>query len=1126
MQWTDQRKAEIFSKMFSGRKDVFSRYRINEKTGVRKFFPVCANAWSDGCHLLLKDGGGCANCKIKQYEPVSENSILQHVYGEEQHSVYVLKEDNTVDFCAVDFDCKIGKEKKGHSFDDVKLFLGQLNNHGIYYRVARSTGNGFHVYIFFSAPAQPAICRTVIIELFELCGFAEEARQQVRPLPEIFPKQDYATDQGIGNAIKPPMIESRWLDERNCLVTDENIMIPIEYQWQTLADTKKNDPAHFQKLVDDNKWEVIESGFGVGRSGSNVNRSNEKPIFNDAGEFIPRSNASFKKIIEGCNAFKQLERKVKEGHELSHNEGFGLFHMAINTRDGYQWFMENTQWGRTDADMRQLKQSIDKGYSPWTCKKLQEMGICPIGTKCLEKKPPVGSYRDGALVKEEVPPDQWPEPSPIRYGMGRGEAFMKKLLDECEEISKLENTEEKRARSERIVRESMCFDDLQQETLKMRMEELKIGKKSILNSQFKSAKKSYQEETTKIETSRSDTFVITGMIFRRNSNPYGYSVTIPGKKGGDVFKPFSDFVIDIEENRRVIFDAKQEEEGSVVFYIGKLRKGHLSFDFRIKSTDFDNNTRMSEYFSTVCGIYWTAQKNDLDLIRTIALHSASQDLPGKPKAISTQVFSVQGWYKDQYLMPSVVVSKDGLHPNTESKVDLSIKGGLLSFVDFQMLGDGRFKELLIHLNSDFFNAFDPFGARMGLGFCMMAGIWSHLKLIHKPTLWFEGDSGNGKSSLCKLLFRFWGDLRGGLIWTSTVNAMMENAYLFKDCLLMVDDYKAEALGPQAPMVCMNTIQNSYDEFSCRAALNKGGNFRAERYSRCNLLMNGEETPVNQTSVISRMTLIQFDNMDTNTTKPYFEKCLENQGEYNGITPQFIHYVLNQDKKVIMAEFESKRKELKDVVSAVPNSERIAYNITYNYLGYWLFEEMMIHYGVIGRKESNKTLTDVWNECKALALRMAERCTEEKNGVIFINALREAIMLGTVRLEYYENPRCNRNVEMIGYINPEDPGYAVIYTAPAIKAVKMNTPHDITLYARTLGVQLRNMGYLAPEEEKGRTTIRKRVDGNQMRAWRLNIEKMGLDMDLIRLPNNKISSTKPPQQNLLNFTNSKNSDGII
>ena len=83
MQWTDQRKAEVFSKKFSGRKDVFSRYRINEKTGVRKFFPVCANVWTEGCHLILKDGGGCASCKIKQYEPVSEESILQHIYGEE-----------------------------------------------------------------------------------------------------------------------------------------------------------------------------------------------------------------------------------------------------------------------------------------------------------------------------------------------------------------------------------------------------------------------------------------------------------------------------------------------------------------------------------------------------------------------------------------------------------------------------------------------------------------------------------------------------------------------------------------------------------------------------------------------------------------------------------------------------------------------------------------------------------------------------------------------------------------------------------------------------------------------------------------------------------------------------------
>jgi hypothetical protein len=67
--------------------------------------------------------------------------------------------------------------------------------------------------------------------------------------------------------------------------------------------------------------------------------------------------------------------------------------------------------------------------------------VCPVGTKCFDKKPPVEYIEGKPVVRTDVPESQWPEPSPIRYALGKGEDFLRRLMKELDEAALIEDIE-------------------------------------------------------------------------------------------------------------------------------------------------------------------------------------------------------------------------------------------------------------------------------------------------------------------------------------------------------------------------------------------------------------------------------------------------------------------------------------------------------------------------------------------------------------------------------------------------------------------------------------------------------------------------------------------------------------
>lgn len=150
-------KVELFRRMFAGRPDVFPVRWDNRRTGRSGYSPACSNEWAKG--ICGKPRVKCGECPHQAFIPPSEDIIEKHLRGGNVRSsdfvagVYPLLQDETCWFLAADFDKESWK-------DDARALLATCHEKGIAAALGRSrSGNGGHVWIFFSEPVPARIAR-------------------------------------------------------------------------------------------------------------------------------------------------------------------------------------------------------------------------------------------------------------------------------------------------------------------------------------------------------------------------------------------------------------------------------------------------------------------------------------------------------------------------------------------------------------------------------------------------------------------------------------------------------------------------------------------------------------------------------------------------------------------------------------------------------------------------------------------------------------------------------------------------------------------------------------------------------------------------------------------------------
>jgi len=220
-------KVRLIRRLFHGRPDVFS-LRWEGKNGKSGYSPACGNEWRAG--ICEKPRVKCADCAHRQFLPVSEQIIYDHLSGRHTVGIYPVLPDNTCKFLAVDFD-------DADWCEDARAFLESCRELDIpaALEVSRS-GQGAHVWVFFTDAVPAGEARrlgTAIIS--HTC--ARTRQLQLSSYDRLFPNQDTVPRGGFGNLIALPL-QKEPRNRGHSVFVDADFE-PYSDQWAFLASLQR-----------------------------------------------------------------------------------------------------------------------------------------------------------------------------------------------------------------------------------------------------------------------------------------------------------------------------------------------------------------------------------------------------------------------------------------------------------------------------------------------------------------------------------------------------------------------------------------------------------------------------------------------------------------------------------------------------------------------------------------------------------------------------------------------------------------------------------------------------------------------------------------------------------------------
>lgn len=245
------RKIRLFRSLFRGREDVYPVRWENQK-GRAGFAPACGNEWHKT--LCGKPKIKCGACPNSQFLPVTDQVIHDHLIGKSTIGAYPILEDGTCWFLAIDFD-------KTSWRNDVHAFVDSCAHFEVPAYVERSrSGNGAHIWIFFSQPVPASLARK-LGSLLLTHATARRPGIGLESYDRLFPSQDTVPKGGFGNLIALPL-QKQPRELGNSEFLTEALEI-VDDQWAFLDCVKRVSRDQVERLVHQN--DVGDNLLGVRR---------------------------------------------------------------------------------------------------------------------------------------------------------------------------------------------------------------------------------------------------------------------------------------------------------------------------------------------------------------------------------------------------------------------------------------------------------------------------------------------------------------------------------------------------------------------------------------------------------------------------------------------------------------------------------------------------------------------------------------------------------------------------------------------------------------------------------------------------------------------------------------------
>ena len=237
---TSAEKVQLFRSLFRGREEVFPTRFVSKKTGKAGYAPACRNKFVKGVCELPKVK--CGECPNQAFMPFDAAAVVGHLSGRHVMGVYPLLDDETCWFLAIDFD-------KSTWTEDVSALVETCRRVGLPAAVERSrSGNGAHVWFFFSSPVQASIARKMGCYLLTET-MSRRHQLSMDSYDRLFPSQDTMPRGGFGNLIALPLQHEPRQQGNSVFLDSELQPRPDDQQWAYLASVTRIDPDTVDRIA-------------------------------------------------------------------------------------------------------------------------------------------------------------------------------------------------------------------------------------------------------------------------------------------------------------------------------------------------------------------------------------------------------------------------------------------------------------------------------------------------------------------------------------------------------------------------------------------------------------------------------------------------------------------------------------------------------------------------------------------------------------------------------------------------------------------------------------------------------------------------------------------------------------
>lgn len=361
----------LFRSTFKGREDVVPAFwKSKRRDGKSGYSFLCGNKWDpELCNLKKKIRDGCRKCKNADYTPLSDELIEKHISNPWNIlGVYPLQKDNTCHFIAADFDKH--KPNDPDPIEEVKRFVETCEIQEIPRSVLRSkSGNGYHVYIFFTAAVPAWKARAVAFTLLGEAGVIGDD-VEISTFDRLFPNQDVLSGKGFGNLISLPFQASASKKGHTLILDPEtDYQRPYVDQWDILRNIEKVSESDLDALIED---------WGLKREEPKRAQSDFEPIREE------KQLAVFSRVKNGCSFIKHC---CDDADKLPEFEWYAFLTIVGRCKDGrrlaHKYSEDHPAYNYEDTESKLEHALIDTG--PYTCKTIKDRINSKYCGRCSSK---------------------------------------------------------------------------------------------------------------------------------------------------------------------------------------------------------------------------------------------------------------------------------------------------------------------------------------------------------------------------------------------------------------------------------------------------------------------------------------------------------------------------------------------------------------------------------------------------------------------------------------------------------------------------------------------------------------------------------------------------------------------